>query len=203
MRVALTQIILYNIPTARVSYSGYYATLPRLRWGFDSPYPLQRKTLLERGVFFCLRFLLHNQRRFHVWVRTAVVGVGASGESGGVQGVGAFLREQATVECAIIIDCAVGDAVFVRERHFVSFVDGQRGCTEGVVLNVDGEGLIYFDASIRVYDHTAIRVEVDVDAWVDHDDGDDLERSSDVSIMGIFCNRISSLAKCTVTVVEV
>ncbi len=28
----------------RVSYSGYYATLPRLRGGFDSRYPLQWKT---------------------------------------------------------------------------------------------------------------------------------------------------------------
>jgi hypothetical protein len=36
----------------RVSYSGYYATLPRLRGGFDSRYPLQAKP--TRKGRFCV-----------------------------------------------------------------------------------------------------------------------------------------------------
>ena len=39
----------------RVSYSGYYATLPRSREGFNSPYPLTNKKELFKEFFFvCL-----------------------------------------------------------------------------------------------------------------------------------------------------
>ena len=35
----------------RVSYSGYYASLPRTRHGFDSRYPLHQKIPLSKRDF--------------------------------------------------------------------------------------------------------------------------------------------------------
>ena len=40
-----------EINLLRVSYSGYYATLPRLRDGFDSRYPLPLKQKSPSGFF--------------------------------------------------------------------------------------------------------------------------------------------------------
>ena len=40
----------------RVSYSGYYATLPWSREGFDSPYPLTNKGS-PKGLFF-VKFII-------------------------------------------------------------------------------------------------------------------------------------------------
>ena len=42
----------------RVSYSGYYATLPWLREGFDSPYPLIIGKAVPIGTVFLLSKLI-------------------------------------------------------------------------------------------------------------------------------------------------
>lgn len=44
----------------RVSYSGYYATLPRSREGFNSPYPLTKQKDHRNMVF------LYNKKRYFV-----------------------------------------------------------------------------------------------------------------------------------------
>ena len=40
-----------GLGTRRVSYNGYYASLPRTRNGFDSRYPLQRKNGIHMAFF--------------------------------------------------------------------------------------------------------------------------------------------------------
>ena len=45
-------IIFSRLIIMRVSYSGYYATLPRSRQGFDSPYPLPSIKLRASNDFF-------------------------------------------------------------------------------------------------------------------------------------------------------
>ncbi len=49
------EYLLYKNICLRVSYSGYYATLPWLRDEFDSRYPLQQNSL-KRGCFFFIFF---------------------------------------------------------------------------------------------------------------------------------------------------
>ncbi len=51
--IAFVEVFLNGSP--RVSYSGYYVTLPRSRYGFDSRYPLKkvRPSLYGAVLLFC------------------------------------------------------------------------------------------------------------------------------------------------------